>query len=38
MIQSDYIAALATPTIHEDKGVIQAPKCASNANAFCVEC
>jgi len=28
---SDFIAALATPSIHMDEGLNQAPKCDSNA-------
>ena len=28
---SDDITALATPSIHKDEGLIQAPKCGSNA-------
>ena len=28
---SDFIAALATPSIHMDKGLNQTPKCGSNA-------
>ena len=28
---SDYIAALATPSIHKDEGLNQARKCGSNA-------